>query len=62
MGLRFDVLTLFPEMIESYCSLALLGRGVKNGIIEVHTTNPRDFTQINTEEWMILPTAALQVW
>ena len=44
MGLRFDVLTLFPEMIESYCSLALLGRGVKNGIIEVHTTNPRDFT------------------
>ena len=44
MGLRFDVLTLFPEMIEGYCSLALLGRGVKNGIIEVHTTNPRDFT------------------
>lgn len=44
MGLRFDVLTLFPEMIESYCSLALLGKGVKNGIIEVHTTNPRDFT------------------
>jgi len=44
VGLRFDVLTLFPEMIESYCSLALLGKGVKNGIIEVHTTNPRDFT------------------
>lgn len=44
MGLRFDVITLFPEIIENYCSCALLGRGVKNKIIEVNTTNPRDFT------------------
>ena len=44
MGLRFDVITLFPEIIENYCSCALLGRGLKNGIIELHTTNPRDFT------------------
>ena len=44
MGLRFDVITLFPEIIENYCSCALLGRGLKNGIIELYTTNPRDFT------------------
>ena len=44
MGLRFDVITLFPDMINSYCSQALLGRGIKNKIIEVNTTNPRDFT------------------
>ncbi len=44
MGLRFDVITLFPEIIESHCSCALLGRGIKNSIIELNTINPRDFT------------------
>lgn len=45
MGLRFDVITLFPEIINSYCCEALIGRGVKNGIIEINTINPRDFTR-----------------
>lgn len=40
----FDVITLFPEIIQGYCSCALVGRGVKNGIIKVNCTNPRDFT------------------
>ena len=44
MGLKFNVITLFPEIIQGYCSQALLGRGIKNGIIELSTTNPRDFT------------------
>ena len=44
MGLKFNVITLFPEIIQGYCSQALLGRGIKNGIIELNTTNPRDFT------------------
>ena len=44
MGLKFNVITLFPEIIQRYCSQALLGRGIKNGIIELSTTNPRDFT------------------
>lgn len=39
----FDVITLFPEIIQGYCSCALVGRGVKNGIIKVNCTNPRDF-------------------
>jgi len=44
VSLKFDVITLFPEIIQGYCSSALVGRGVKNGIIEIACTNPRDFT------------------
>lgn len=40
----FDVLTLFPEMISTYCSFSILKRAVENGTIEVNTINPRDFT------------------
>lgn len=42
--MRFDVLTLFPEMIEDYCNRSILKRAVENDIINVNTTNPRDFT------------------
>lgn len=42
--MRFDVLTLFPEMIDSHCSYSILKRAVEVGVIEVNTVNPRDFT------------------
>lgn len=42
--MRFDVLTLFPEMIESYCECSIIKRAVENKIIEVNPVNPRDFT------------------
>lgn len=42
--MRFDVLTLFPEMIESCCGCSILKRAVENSIIDVKTINPRDFT------------------
>lgn len=41
---RFNVLTLFPEMIESYCSCSILKRAIENKVIEVETINPRDYT------------------
>ncbi len=40
----FDVLSLFPEMIDNYCSFSILKRAVEAGIITVNTVNPRDFT------------------
>ena len=40
----FDVLTLFPEMIESCCSYSILKRAVDKDILSVKTINPRDFT------------------
>ena len=42
--MRFDVLTLFPEMINSHCSFSILKRALDAGVIEVNTVNPRDFT------------------
>ncbi len=42
--MRFDVLTLFPDMINQACSHSIIARGVNNGIICVNTVNPRDFT------------------
>ncbi len=40
----FDVLTLFPEMIEQSCNYSILKRAVESGILKVNTINPRDFT------------------
>ena len=37
-------MTLFPEMIENYCSFSILKRAVESGVISVNTINPRDFT------------------
>jgi tRNA (guanine37-N1)-methyltransferase len=42
--MRFDVLTLFPEIIESYCGVSIMKRGQESGIFEVNTVNPRDYT------------------
>ena len=42
--MRFDVLTLFPEMITDYCSQSIIKRAAEAGVISVNTINPRDFT------------------
>lgn len=42
--MRFDVLTLFPEVIEHYCDISIMKRAKDNGVFEVQTINPRDFT------------------
>ena len=42
--MRFDVLTLFPEMINEACSHSIMKRSIENEIISVNTTNPRDFS------------------
>ena len=42
--MRFDVITLFEDVINEYCSQSILGRAKDNEIIEVNTINPRNFT------------------
>jgi len=42
--LRYDVITLFPEIIEGYCNYSITKRGVENNIITVNAHNPRDFS------------------
>ena len=41
----FDVLTLFPDMVENYFNFSILKRAVDAGVISVNTVNPRDYTQ-----------------
>lgn len=43
--MRFDVLTLFPEVIESYCGVSIMKRAEENEVICVNTVNPRDYTE-----------------
>ena len=40
----FNILTLFPEMIEHAAGISILGRAVKNGNIKLNITNIRDFS------------------
>ena len=42
--MRFDVLTLFPEMIEGMIKDSILKRAIEKGIIEVNIINFRDFS------------------
>ena len=42
--MRFDVLTLFPELIQTHMDFSIMKRASEDGIIEVVTHNPRDYT------------------
>ena len=42
--MRFDVLTLFPEIIENYCNVSIMKRAKENEIFSLNTINPRDYT------------------
>lgn len=42
--MRFDILTLFPEMIENACAHSITARAIQAGLISVNAVNPRDFT------------------
>lgn len=42
--MKFHIITLFPEIIESYCSVGVIGQAIKAGQIEIKIINPRRFT------------------
>ncbi len=43
--MRFDVLTLFPDMLETVFNESIIGRARKKGIIEINTVNLRDYSK-----------------
>ncbi len=43
--MRFDVITLLPELVESVVQVGVTGRASQRGLIELHCWNPRDFTK-----------------
>lgn len=42
--MKINILTLFPEMFNNFISESIIGRAIKNGIIEINIINIRDFS------------------
>lgn len=43
--IRFDVLTLFPDMFNDIMNESIIGRAVKEGLVEINPVNIRDYTK-----------------
>ncbi len=42
--MQFDVVTLFPEMVANTARYGVTGKAIENGIVNLSTWNPRDYT------------------
>lgn len=45
--MRFDVITLFPELFAPFLATGVTRRAYSTGLVEVHLWNPRDFAEGN---------------
>jgi tRNA (guanine37-N1)-methyltransferase len=43
--MRFDVMTLFPDMIESVLLQSIIGRAREKGLVKIHAHNIRDYSE-----------------
>ena len=43
--MRFDIVTLFPDMVRDSASHGVTGRAIERGIVDLSVWDPRDFTQ-----------------
>lgn len=43
--MRFDIMTLFPALVETVLSESIIGRARKAGILEINTYNIRDYSK-----------------
>ena len=43
--MRFDIMTLFPDVVDSVLGSSIIGRAQESGIVEVHSHNIRDFSE-----------------
>jgi len=41
--MKFNILTLFPEMVMSGLNTSIIGRGIANGLLTIETTDIRDY-------------------
>lgn len=42
--MRFDVVTLFPDMVNTVAETGVLGRAIKKDLVQLECWNPRDYT------------------
>jgi tRNA (guanine37-N1)-methyltransferase len=43
-GLRIDVISIFPGLVEGFCAQSLLGRASREGLLDIRVHDPRDVT------------------
>lgn len=43
--MRFDILTLFPDMFPGYMSQSILNKSIECGLVEIHVHNMRDWAE-----------------
>lgn len=43
--MKFDIITLFPELIEVYANNGIIGRAIENNCFQFNYTNLRDFSE-----------------
>ena len=46
--MRFDVLTLFPDIFQGYFTQSLLKLAIQKGLVEIHLWNFRDWARDKT--------------
>ena len=56
--MRIDIATLFTQMCGSVLNESIVGRGIRNGFIEVHTYDIRNTPKTSTAALTTSPTAA----
>jgi tRNA (guanine37-N1)-methyltransferase len=45
--MRFHIITIFPNIFDSYITESILGRAIKNKLVTLKFYNPRDFVKAN---------------
>ncbi len=43
ISMKFNIVTIFPDMVKCYLGISILNRAIKNGIITVNIHNLRDY-------------------
>ncbi len=43
--MRFDIITLFPELFEPFLKIGITRRAYESGLVDVRLWNPRDYAE-----------------
>ena len=49
--MRFHIITIFPDIFDSYLNESIIGRAIKNKKIIIKFYNPRDFVKVKKDKW-----------
>ena len=61
-AMRFDVLTLFPEMVFTAAGFGVTGKAQEREIVTLYAWNPRDYAFDKHRRLMTAPMAVAQAW